>query len=65
MTTAPTITVRMAITIATIGRLIKNLDMAAIFAANGFGFTCIPWRTFCTPSATTRSPGLSRSLMIH
>ena len=33
MTTAPTITVRMAITIATIGRLMKNLDMA--------GSTCV------------------------
>ena len=41
MTTAPTITVRMAITIATIGRLIKNLDIASISlrirSANGFG----------------------------
>ena len=31
--TAPTITMRIAITIATIGRLMKNFDMAGYFAA--------------------------------
>jgi len=25
----------------------------------GFGFTAMPARTFCTPSATTRSPGFN------
>ena len=35
------------------------------FVSNGFGLTCIPWRTFCIPSATTRSPGLRPSLMSH
>ena len=36
-----------------------------ISAAKGLGFTCMPGRTFCTPSATTRSPGFSPSSMIH
>ena len=33
MVTAPTITMTMAITIATIGRLMKNLDMTQLPAA--------------------------------
>jgi hypothetical protein len=63
---APISTMRMEITIATIGRLMKNFDMSgylafssATSAAYGFGFTFKPWRTFCVPSATTRSPGFS------
>ncbi len=34
-------------------------------AAYGFGVTVMPARTFCTPSATTRSPGFNPSSMIH
>ena len=33
--------------------------------ANGLGFTCIPGRTFCTPSTMTRSPDFSPSATIH
>src|ERR1700693_1715023 len=37
ITTAPTIIVRMAITIATIGRLMKNLDMGSLFRRERLG----------------------------
>src|SRR6267143_5859508 len=41
MVTAPTITIRMAITIATIGRLMKNFDIAQFpSAARMCGFGC-------------------------
>ena len=48
MVTAPTITIRIEITIATMGRLMKNLDMAVTSLPfpprprNGFGFTTMP-----------------------
>src|SRR5260370_19926727 len=35
------------------------------FGENGLGLTCAPGRTFCTPSATTRSPGFSPSSTTH
>ena len=55
----PSSTVRIAMTIATIGRRMKN---SATAYAPGFpagfvtGFTCTPGRTRCTPSTITRSP---------
>ena len=67
-------------TIATIGRLIKNLDMAIYLgsdvcgglavwlgavALNGFGLTVMPAFTLWIPSATTLSPGFNPSSMIH
>ena len=69
--TAPPTTKTSAMTIATIGRLMKNLDMAYPFAgcagldASAIGFTAIPSLTFCSPSVTTRSPGRSPSSTIH
>src|SRR5260370_32158474 len=72
MVMAPMMTVRMAMTIATMGRLMKNLDIGFYLpfasldcAENGLGFTCAPGRTFCTPSPTTRSPGFNPSSTIH
>ena len=59
---------------ATMGRLMKNFDMgltlppaslAVLSGTNGLGFTCMPGRTFCTPSATTRSPRFRPSVIIH
>ena len=66
--TAPTITVTMAITMATMGRLIKNLDIVQLpfaGAATRVGLTTIPSLAFCTPSNTTRSPGSRPSSTIH
>jgi hypothetical protein len=73
------ITMMMAMTIATIGRLIKNLDMTIYLdsffavdsgltradACRSLGVTMAPGRTFCVPSATTLSPGFSPVSMIH
>src|SRR3989440_8883998 len=66
--TAPTITVTIAITMATIGRLMKNLDITQLPAAEAVAdvtLTGMPSLTFCTPSTTTRSPGLRPSSIIH
>src|ERR1700752_5540883 len=67
----PTTTVRMAMTIATIGRLMQKLEImdhvlrycagVAELATNGFGLTTISGLTFCVPSTTTLSPGFSPS----
>jgi len=35
------------------------------FGENGFGLICAPGATFCTPSATTRSPGFSPLSTTH
>jgi hypothetical protein len=53
---------------ATMGRLMKNLDMdqsAPAPAASGKGLTETPSRTFCTPSTTTISPFFTPLSMIH
>ena len=66
--TAPTITVTIAITIATIGRLMKNFDIFQLAAFDALAiaiFTGMPSLTFCTPSTTTRSPGLMPCSIIH
>src|SRR5206468_1419995 len=66
--TAPTITVTIAITMATIGRLMKNLDMIQLPAGEAAAdviLTGMPSLTFCTPSTTTRSPGLRPWSIIH
>ena len=45
----PTITMTIEITMATIGRLMKNFDIgyrSSVPPANGLGFTCMPSRTF-------------------
>src|SRR5258708_8615493 len=66
--TTPTITVTMAITIATIGRLMKNLDMTQLTTTEELAavtLTGIPSLTFCTPSTTTRSPGFRPCSTIH
>src|SRR5438094_331167 len=70
--TTPTITMRMEITIATMGRLMKNFAMAGVYfgAAGSDGALAAspifwPWRTRSPPSTTTRSPGLSPSAMTH
>ena len=58
MVSAPTSTIRIAMTIATIGRLMKKRDMAQPLVADaekGLTVTCMPGRTFCVPSATTVS----------
>ena len=77
MATTPMITMMIEMTIATIGRLIKNLAMTiyldSFFAAgfswagapNGLGVTIAPGRTFWVPSATTLSPGFSPVSTIH
>ena len=57
MVTAPMITIRMEITIATMGRLMKNFDITS----PPFGFTGAPGRILNSPSVTTRSPGFSPS----
>src|SRR5579862_2927140 len=69
---APMTTVRIAITIATIGRLMKNFDIDYLPPdpdldpdLNGTGVTVLPFFTFDVPSATTRSPGFKPLLMIH
>ena len=79
---SPTITVRMAMTIATMGRRMKKSAITVIpwrawprrlcgfglFGGLGHSFlrpssacTGAPSRTFCKPSTTMRSPGLSPS----
>ena len=66
--TTPTITVTIAITMATIGRLMKNLDITQLPAGEAVAdvtLTGMPSLTFCTPSTTTRSPGLRPWSMIH
>ena len=68
MATAPTITITMEITIATMGRSIKNLeiiDFLPVAASSTVAFTCMPSRTFEVPSETTSSPGAKPSSMIH
>ena len=65
----PTSTIRIEMTMATMGRLIKNFDMghsppaAAAESTNGLGFTCIPSFTFIKPCATIFSPALRPSVM--
>ena len=61
MVTAPMITIRMEITIATMGRLMKNFDIT--FAP--FGFTGRAGADLEQPSVTTRSPGFKPSSMIQ
>ena len=74
--TAPAIVIRMAMTIATIGRRMKNSAMGLLLpvfpagAAAGsgvleasFGTTVIPDFTRCSPSTTIRSPGFRPSSM--
>src|SRR6185503_567583 len=71
----PTMTVTIAMTMATIGRLMKNAEIMAYVlsyraavsegAAIGFGLTTISGLTFWVPSATTVSPGLIPSSIIH
>src|SRR5262249_17305261 len=39
--------------------------LAAAGWTNGLGLTWAPGPTFCTPSATTRSPGFKPSCIIH
>ncbi len=68
MVTAPTITIRMEITIATIGRSMKNFDIAQFPSPEecaGFGVTRVPSLSFCNPSTTTWSPGLRPSSITH
>ena len=60
--TRPTITIRMAITIATMGRLMKNFDITGLLGSPAAEYPawdspCAPSRTFEVPSETTRSPG--------
>jgi hypothetical protein len=61
--TAPTITVMIAMTIATIGRLMKNFDTARLLGGLRPRTGRVHRRRrpliFWTPSATTRSPGWS------
>src|ERR671914_3108444 len=76
MATTPMITITIEMTIATIGRLMKNLAMtiylgsgfavglASDIAVNGFGLTVMPALTLCIPSATTLSPGFNPSSTI-
>src|SRR5580704_1578429 len=61
MLIAPTMTVRIAITIATIGLRMKKFAMAQRSSASlyGVGFTGSPSFAFSAPTAATRSPGLS------
>ena len=75
--TAPAIVIRIAMTIATIGRRTKKAPTAllpGLFGARGsaasaaaveasFGTTVIPERTRCRPSTTIRSPGFKPSSM--
>src|SRR5213594_5106173 len=70
MATMPMITITIEMTIATIGRLMKNLDMAIYLgsdfavgadlasgiALSGLGLTVMSARTLWIPSATTLSP---------
>ena len=65
---APMNTVKIAITIATMGRLIKNLDMSHFPPepeSNGTGVTVSPSLILDVPSATTRSPTFKPLLMTH
>ena len=62
--TPPTITIRIAITIATIGRLMKNFDIAQFPSPEscaGLAVTRVPSLSFASPSTTTCSPGLRPS----
>src|SRR6266478_1491896 len=54
----PSKTVRIAMTMATIGRRMKNWATGYLAACFSSGLTCIPRRAFWTPSTITRSPGL-------
>ena len=69
--TVPRITVTIAITMATIGRLMKNFDIRylpaallvvllaeATVAGAGCGFTGAPSRSFCRLSTITFAPGV-------
>ena len=68
-------TVTIAITIATIGRLMKKSEITAQFlsfdvgpgvgATNGFGLTTRFGLICWMPSTTTRSPGFRPPSMIH
>ena len=58
----PSSDMRIAMTIATMGRRMKNSATAyeSAFAATFVtGLTCMPGRTRCTPSTITRSPALT------
>src|SRR5713226_9146100 len=75
MATMPMITIMIEMTMATIGWLMKNLDMAIYLgsdfavgaglasgiALRGLGLTVMPARTLWIPSATTLSPGFNPS----
>src|SRR5258705_8877810 len=66
--TRPTRTVTIAITIATIGRLMKNFDTGhSPFAVdvNTFGVTTSPSFTDWAPSTATRSPRCSPDATTH
>ena len=76
--TRPSSTMMMEITMATMGRLTKNSATGLVLdliggggaagvdaeAATGTAFTVIPSRRRCSPSTTTRSPGL-QALVDH
>ena len=61
MVTTPTITIRIEITIATIGRLMKNFDITWLPC----GFDRRAGADLEQPSVTTRSPGFNPSSTIH
>ena len=64
MVIAPTMTIRIEMTMATIGRLMKNLDMAqrsSTVVGAGFGTTGVASLTFSSPATTTWSPGCKPS----
>src|SRR6266850_3914252 len=75
MAMKPTTTVIMAMTIATIGRLMKKVEIMdktlsycgdlGEGATNGFGLTTASGLTFCVPSTTTLSPAFNPSSIIH
>src|SRR4029077_19015842 len=79
MHTPPMSVIRIAMTIATIGRLTKNSDMAqrpdgdvdvaaVVWSAGGvhsFTLTVEPSRAFWTPCTTTLSPGFKPSVTSH
>jgi hypothetical protein len=56
---SPSKTVRIAMTMATIGRRMKNWATGYLPACFSSGLTCMPGRAFWTPSTMTRSPDLS------
>src|SRR6266446_6756598 len=66
MATRPTITTRMEMTIATIGRSMKNLAMARSYLGWAtVSLTFAPALTLSSPSTMTRSPGFNPCSTIH